>query len=147
MTEREKLIKLIETGTNLASKKAVEETARIVKENHHYNSATDKTVSISEMLADYLLENGVIVPVPAVEIGTTVYEIRQKGIGFSNRRYDSGITTQKQLKNAIFDGKTLYIQSKLYAKSDNVRLGNTVFLTREEAEKALEERKNENETR
>ena len=145
MTEREKLIKLIETGTNLASKKAVEETARIVKENHHYNSATDKTVSISEMLADYLLENGVIVP--AVEIGTTVYEIRQKGISVSNRRYDSGITTQKQLKNAIFDGKTLYIESKLYAKSDNVRLGKTVFLTREEAEKALEERKNENETR
>ena len=138
MTEREKLIKLIETGTNLASKKAVEETARIVKENHHYNSATDKTVSISEMLADYLLENGVIVP--AVEIGTTIYEIRQKGISFSNRRYDSGITTQKQLKNAISDGKTLYIESKLYAKSDNVRLGKTVFLTREEAEKALAER-------
>ena len=89
-------------------------------------------------IADYLLKNGVIVPV--VEIGTIVYEIRQKGIGFSNRRYDSGITTQKQLKNAIFDGKTLYIESKLYAKSDNVRLGNTVFLTREEAEKALEER-------
>lgn len=96
-------------------------------------------------IADYLLKNGVIVPV--VAIGTTVYEIRQKGIGFSNRRYDSGITTQKQLKNAIFDGKTLYIESKLYAKSDNVRLGKTVFLTREEAENALEERKNENETR
>ena len=96
-------------------------------------------------IADYLLKNGVIVPV--VAIGTTVYEIRQKGISFSNRRYDSGITTQKQLKNAIFDGKTLYIESKLYAKSDNVRLGKTVFLTREEAENALEERKNENETR
>lgn len=96
-------------------------------------------------IADYLLKNGVIVPV--VAIGTTVYEIRQKGIGFSNRKYDSGITTKKQLKNAIFDGKTLYIESKLYAKSDNVRLGNTVFLTREEAENALEERKNENETR
>lgn len=91
-----------------------------------------------KILADYLLENGVIVP--TVEIGTTVYEIRQKGIGFSNRRYDSGITTQKQLKNAIFDGKTLYIESKLYAKSDNVRLGKTVFLTREEAERALKER-------
>ena len=99
----------------------------------------------AERIADYLLENGVIVPV--VEIGTTVYEIRQKGIGFSNRRYDSGITTQKQLKNAIFDEKTLYIESKLYAKSDNVRLGKTVFLTREEAEKALAERKSENETR
>lgn len=74
MTEREKLIKLIETGTNLASKKAVEETARIVKENHHYNSATDKTVSISEMLADYLLENGVIV-LPLNMIGNTLWFI------------------------------------------------------------------------
>ena len=91
-----------------------------------------------KILADYLLESGVIVP--TVEIGTIVYEIRQKGISFSNRRYDSGITTQKQLKNAIFDGKTLYIESKLYAKSDNVRLGKTVFLTLEEAEKSLAER-------
>ena len=91
-----------------------------------------------KILADYLLESGVIVP--TVEIGTIVYEIRQKGISFSNRRYDSGITTKKQLKNAIFDGKTLYIESKLYAKSDNVRLGKTVFLTLEEAEKSLAER-------
>ena len=91
-----------------------------------------------KILADYLLESGVIVP--TVEIGTIVYEIRQKGISFSNRRYDSGITTQKQLKNAIIDGKTLYIESKLYAKSDNVRLGKTVFLTLEEAEKSLAER-------
>ena len=89
-------------------------------------------------IADYLLKNGVIVPV--VAIGTTVYEIRQKGISFSNRRQDSGIATKKQLKNAIFDGKTLYIESKLYAKSDNVRLGKTVFLTREEAKEVLKER-------
>ena len=115
MTEREKLIDLLQ---NVPS-----------------DSEGNKGVGT---IADYLLENGVIVP--AVEIGTTVYEIRQKGIGFSNRRYDSGITTQKQLKNAIFDGETLYIESKLYAKSDNVRLGKTVFLTREEAEKALKER-------
>ena len=115
MTEREKLIDLLQN----------------VPADYEGNRGVGN-------IADYLLKNGVIVPV--VEIGTTVYEIRQKGIGFSNRRYDSGITTQKQLKNAIFDGKTLYIESKLYAKSDNVRLGKTVFLTREEAEKALKER-------
>lgn len=123
MTERERLFELLENGFFEALSKCKGE---------------DKDKKACDFLADYLLKNGVIVP--TVEIGTTVYEIRQKGIGFSNRRYDSGITTQKQLKNAIFDGKTLYIESKLYAKSDNVRLGKTVFLTREEAEKALEER-------
>ena len=123
MTERERLFELLENGFYEALSKCKGE---------------DKDKKACDFLADYLLENGVIVPV--VEIGTTVYEIRQKGIGFSNRRYDSGITTQKQLKNAIFDGETLYIESKLYAKSDNVRLGKTVFLTREEAENALKER-------
>ena len=62
MTEREKLIKLIETGTRIAYDRSLEEVKRIVKENHHFNSATDRTVSISEMVADFLLENGVIVP-------------------------------------------------------------------------------------
>ena len=134
MNERERLIELLKTD-NCPSPFVCDANCKYINSEN----------CLAERMADYLLENGVIVP--AVEIGTTVYEIRQKGIGFSNRRYDSGITTQKQLKNAIFDGKTLYIESKLYAKSDNVRLGKTVFLTREEAEKALEERKNENETR
>ena len=128
MNERERLIELLKTD-NCPSPFVCDANCKYINSEN----------CLAERMADYLLENGVIVPV--VEIGTTVYEIRQKGIGFSNRRYDSGITTQKQLKNAIFDGKTLYIQSKLYAKSDNVRLGKTVFLTREEAEKALKERK------
>ena len=134
MTERERLIELLKNN-NCPSPFICDANCKYINSDN----------CSAERIADYLLENGVIVP--AVEIGTIVYEIRQKGIGFSNRRYDSGITTQKQLKNAIFDGKTLYIESKLYAKSDNVRLGKTVFLTREEAEKELEERKNENETR
>ena len=62
MTERERLIKLIEDGTRIAYDKSLEEVRRIVKENHHFNSATDRTVSISEIVADYLLSNGVIVP-------------------------------------------------------------------------------------
>ena len=62
MTERERLIELIETGTRLAYDRSLEEVKRIVKENHHFNSATDRTVSISEMVADFLLESGVIVP-------------------------------------------------------------------------------------
>ena len=127
MNERERLIDLLKND-NCPSPFICDANCKYINSEN----------CLAERTADYLLENGVIVPV--VEIGTTVYEIRQKGIGFSNRRYDSGITTQKQLKNAIIDGKTLYIESKLYAKSDNVRLGKTVFLTREEAEKSLAER-------
>ena len=134
MTEREKLIKLIETGTNLASKEAVEETARIVKENHHYNSATDKTVSISEMLADYLLENGVIA-LPVDIIGNTLWFIN----------CDDDIVCDKIDGITISDRHDVYIflqnsDNESYELSD---IGKFLFLTREEAEKALAERSDE----
>ena len=130
MTEREKLIKLIETGTNLASKKAVEETARIVKENHHYNSATDKTVSISEMLADYLLENGVIVPL--INEADTVYVV------LLNKVFKFDIISVNIFQNRlIYKGQHGLNLSYTFRPRD---IGKTVFLTREEAEKALAER-------
>ena len=138
MTERERLIELIETGTRLAYDKSLEEVRRIVKENHHFNSATDRTVSISEIVADYLLENGVIVP--PVKVGDTVYEIRENGRSpISGRRFDRCITTVQMLDCAAIRKSTLYAKEKRYAKNDSVRLGKTVFLTREEAEKAVKE--------
>lgn len=141
MTEREMLIELIETGTNLASKKAVEETVRIVKENHHYNSATDKTGSISEMIADYLLENGVIAP--PVKAGDTIYEIneRRKGnewIEIISERLVRGVE--------ICAGNCLIARCGTTISVFLSYIGKTVFLTREEAEKALTERKSEHET-
>ena len=139
MTERERLIELIETGSRLAYDKSLEEVRRIVKENHHFNSATDRTVSISEIVADFLLENGVIVP-PCC-IGDTVYEIRENGKNpISGKRFDRCITTVQMLDCAAIRKSTLYAKEKRYAKNDSVRLGKTVFLTREEAENALEER-------
>lgn len=139
MTERDRLIKLIEEGTRIAYDKSLEEVRRIVKENHHFNSATDRTVSISEIVADFLLENGVIVP--PVKVGDTVYEIRENGRSpISGRRFDRCITTVQMLDCAAIRKSTLYAKEKRYAKNDSVRLGKTVFLTREEAEKALEER-------
>ena len=138
MTERERLIELIEEGTRIAYDKSLEEVRRIVKENHHFNSATDRTVSVSEMVADFLLSNGVIVP--PVKVGDTVYEIRENGRSpISGRRFDRCITTVQMLDCAAIRKSTLYAKEKRYAKNDSVRLGKTVFLTREEAEKALEE--------
>lgn len=122
MTEKNKLIELIVTAEN-----------NLYRDVPYINSMTRINA-----VADYLLANGV--KVPPVDVGTTVYEIRSAGKSLSNRKYDSSVTTQKILKYAIARGDTLYVQSKPYAKSDSVRLGKTVFLTREEAEKALKER-------
>ena len=132
MTERERLIKLIETGTRIAYDRSLEDVKRIVKENHHFNSATDRTVSVSEMVADYLLENGVIVP--PVQVGATVYCT------------DSYRHLIKPLEIFGFDCTKrickYYCSGGDYTPAwfNPAEIGKTVFLTREEAEKALAER-------
>ena len=123
MTDRERLIEIIVTAEN--------EVFRAFP----YTNSTKRI----EMVADYLLENGVIVP-PCC-IGDTVYEIRENGKNpISGKRFDRCITTVQMLDCAAIRKSTLYAKEKRYAKNDGVRLGKTVFLTREEAEKALEER-------
>ena len=123
MNERDRLIELIVTAEN--------EIFRAFP----YTNSTKRI----EIVADYLLENGVIVP-PCC-IGDTVYEIRENGKNpISGKRFDRCITTVQMLDCAAIRKSTLYAKEKRYAKNDSVRLGKTVFLTREEAEKALEER-------
>ena len=93
----------------------------------------------AEVVADYLLANGVIVP--PCKVGQTVYELRKKSVSYRGRIHDYSISTMLSLRNAAVDeGAEIYIKEKPFAKSDNVRLGKTVFLTREEAEQALKER-------
>ena len=92
-----------------------------------------------EYLADYLLANGVTVsPVP---IGSTVYEIRAKGVRVygKHRKYDYSPDTIFSLENAISQNSTLYIAPKKFCKTDKVRLNKTVFLTKEQAEEKLKE--------
>ena len=87
-----------------------------------------------EHVAEYLLRSGV--RVPPVAVGTTVYEFRHKAI-YNGRRTDSGIDTNRMLKMAASRGDDIYISAKPYAKSDFLRLGNTIFLTLEEAAEKL----------
>ena len=133
MTERERLIELIEAGTRIAYDRSLEDVKRIVKENHHFNSATDRTVSVSEMVADYLLENGVIVM--PVKIGEVVYEI-----------YDDEIIEARINRIDIYeDVVDIYTQTEIFDDFDDddwfslTDIGKTLFITREEAEKALKE--------
>ena len=124
MTERERLIKLLMQGELEADKQGV------------FNCSRSEWKA--EIMADFLLENGVIVP-PCC-IGDTVYEIRENGKNpISGKRFGRCITTVQMLDCAAIRKSTLYAKEKRYSKNDSVRLGKTVFLTREEAEKALEE--------
>lgn len=88
-----------------------------------------------EHVAEYLLRSGV--RVPPVVVGATVYEFRHKAI-YNGRRTDSGIDTKRMLKMAVSRGDDIYISAKPYAKSDFFRLGNTIFLTLEEADEELQ---------
>lgn len=109
MTERERLIELLLEWGN--------------KENDGVRA---------ESIADYLLANGVIV-LPC-KVGDTVYEICER------RR--SG-KWQKAIVERVVHGIEIGIDKILTARCGTTtyvylsRLGETVFLTREEAEKAL----------
>lgn len=107
MSERETLIELLkETKCNNDCDGFT--NAEICKECKAYEKHAKS--------ADYLLENGVIVPL--VKVGDTVYQTDTAG-----RIYASTV------KNIIYDTSSITF--------DERAIGTTVFLTKEEAEKAL----------
>ena len=118
MTERERLIEIIVTAEN--------EVFRAFP----YTNSTKRI----EMVADYLLEKGVIVP--PVKVGATVYCT------------DSYRHLIKPLEIIGFEVDYTKRICKYYCSDGDytpawfkpAEMGKTVFLTREEAEKALKER-------
>ena len=131
MTERERLIELIDTP-NKASK------------IRHGNPIESERPS--EILADYLLESGVIVP--PCNVGDVVYADSRI---IMNRESNgiiacSVISISKNRKHTLV--KIAPVYSRRSGSRYNLRVpvsafGKTVFLTQEEAEKALEEREKE----
>lgn len=121
MTDRERLIELLMQGDIAASKQGVFNCCMCRRE--------------AETIADYLLENGVVVlPVKA---GDTIYEIheRRKGnewVKIISERFVHGVEICMGGFMIIRCGSTVSV-----FLSD---IGKNVFLTREEAEKALKER-------
>lgn len=89
-------------------------------------------------LADYLIANGVIMP--PCKVGDLVYVIRRKEKRNKGGYWKSICFTKRVMQTAIKDG-TAYIDCKRATKTDFSLVGKTVFLTREEAEKALERSK------
>ena len=91
-----------------------------------------------EPLADHLIANGVIVP--PCKVGDLVYVIRRKEKRNKGGYWNSICFTKRVMQTAIKDG-TAYIDCKRATKTDFSLVGKTIFLTREEAEKALERSK------
>ena len=80
-----------------------------------------------EHLADYLLEHGVIVP--PCKVGDTIYQTDGVRI-YTSTIYEITYTENKVIfvtENVVFDERAI---------------NNSIFLNREEAEKALKEREN-----
>ena len=120
MTERERLIELLMQGDIAAAKQGVFNCCMCRRE--------------AETIADYLLEKGVIVP--PVQVGATVYCT------------DSYRHLIKPLEIIGFEVDYTKRICKYYCSGGDytpawfnpAEIGKTVFLTREEAEKALKER-------
>ena len=87
-------------------------------------------------LAEYLDKKGCIAP--PINIGSLVYVLRwkRKRTNGKGGYWNSIIETDLQMKLAKENGE-IYVDCKKATKSDFLRIGKTVFLTREEAEQAL----------
>ena len=113
MTERERLIELLMQGDIAAAKQGVFNCCMCRRE--------------AETIADYLLENGVIMP--PVKVGDTVYI-------FERGSYIIPICGQGKPHWEIKIEKCSF----KYWLLDNHKFGVNMFFTREEAEKVLKER-------
>ena len=113
MTERERLIELLMQGDIAAAKQGVFNCCMCRRE--------------AETIADYLLENGVIVP--PCKVGDMVYI-------FERGSYIIPICGQGKPHWEIKIEKCSF----KYWLLDNHKFGVNMFFTREEAENALEER-------
>ena len=132
MTEKEQLIELL---------------SKPIPMGRRYEDVTDYEVRLSdaasEILADHLLSNGVIVP--PCKVGDSCYPLDASETALTCEETISRITISE--RNIIIGYYEHWDYSKRCRKTDNWRLplrtrifGKGVFLTKEEAEKALKER-------
>ena len=122
MTDRERLEKLYE--------KATEEYAK-----------TNKALFRKTFICDYLLANGVIVP--PCKVGDKIYKITRNKVKECEVVF-IGISADE--KCSYFNFVENYADGTFYKSYSMVFdvIGKTVFLTKEEAEKALAERSVDN---
>ena len=92
----------------------------------------------SEELAKYLVRHGVTVLYMPVEVGTPVYRIKTKEKRASGTYAHCYVYSEGHFESVKNRGGEFYVAEKPFVKSEASYIGSWVFLTREEAEKALE---------
>lgn len=93
-----------------------------------------------DRLADYLIENGVVAP--PVKVGQTIYILwsgGRSGIGIAEFEVRSINLDTPDDVEIVYRSKKLNATMCRYANASDI--GKTLFLTREEAERALERKK------
>lgn len=132
MIERERLIELLNKKQDIG----------IACNESQMDSRYSDTIEISNNeLADYLIENNVIVP--PVKVGDTVYIQYKKKI-YPVDVYAIRYDTKTNNKRICVEGWLQIDEWYQHSYSATFKwesVGKTVFLTREEAEKALNEQK------
>lgn len=146
MTCKEQLIELLETGGKIAMDKIHEEIREDVEKNHKYNSKEDKTSSLTEIIADYLLNNGVTV-LPC-KVGDTVYFLATKYEKQGRKKVPVEYVDIGWVDNIVFG--CLGVPQVHVCDKNNVwttfdgskDFGKIIFLDKRSAEKALRKREN-----
>lgn len=146
---RDRLVELLKQANQICAKKFREETKAVLKQKGCFNSRTDRAENFNEITADYLIANGVIVP--PCKVGDTVY-VDSDTWGYDYLYFESKfiyskyflvgeivsvVRTKKQLLMKIRVSNSIHTRYKHRRYTVNA-IGKTVFITKEEAEKALE---------
>lgn len=105
---------------------------------HCDNPLQDTYDEIVERLADHLIENGAIMP--PCKVGDTVYLIKYH---YSDRRVVLPYKVTEILYSSSRGVRPFVFVTNTGYSFDNCDIGDIVFLTREDAEKALREREGE----
>ena len=134
---RDRLVELLEKASAEVGKHIRETTKKVLAEKGRFNSATDiGRRNIYEVEADYLLENGVIVP--PCKVGDEVW--------YLNKHPHISLLQNSVYKATVVRIVTISTGTVLVIKiksegcceiPDETDWGITVFATREEAEQAL----------
>ncbi len=130
MTTKERLLTLLDEASKIAGQTVHKTIHSFVKENHHFSSKDDSNnvPSLHELVVDYLLNHGVILP--PVKVGDKVFMTTRKDI------LEMAITQIKVTANElIFDCADIVFDYEDFFFVGEI--GKTVFLTREEAEAVI----------
>ena len=99
--------------------------------------AQGKTYQTAQNVADHLLENGVIVP--PMKLGQTCFE----PCNYRNTIDECRVSSITQKVDGTFKIRLTNLRGKWVFEITADNIGTTLFLTKEEAEKALAERSKE----